>query len=360
MRVTPYHRIWGKITILIGLILAVGGILFPFWIPLFIGAVFTIVLLPFYKRLLNYLDSPQRASLAAISIFTIAILVPIILVTLRGAKLTIQFTEQYSTIKPATEHSQSAEIDIYLKNFGDTIGFDLPASTELYQKVISWGAGYSFQLVSDFFAGLPGFFINLFISILVMYYALVHHKEIEQVALKTSLLNITSAKKVLAAINHSCRTVVFANLITGFIQAFVIALASALTGSGDFFVVVFATFVFSFIPIIGAAPVGLLLAIIQISQGNHLAAAVMTAIALFAGVIDNIIRPYLLSDTEESGHALLGLLSVLGGVFLFGLPGLFLGPLVVSIGVRIIPIYLKDLNFHEDTAKHQWRQKDYL
>lgn len=348
MKIAPNYRIWAKITILTGLILAVVGILFPFLSPLFMGAVFAIVVLPFYKKVLNYIDKPQRASFATISIFIITILVPIIFVVVRGGKLTIQFMEQYSTMKPIAASPQTTEFDFHLKNFGDTIGFELPASAELYQKAISWGASFFFGLVSDFFSGLPGFFVNLLISILVMYYALFHHKEIEQMGLKASLLNISSAKKLLGAIGQSCRTVVFANLITGLAQAFLIALASALTGSGDFFVVIFVTFVLSFIPIVGAAPAGLLLAVIQLAQGNYIAGIVMMVVALFAGVIDNIIRPYLMSDSEESGHPLMSLLGVLGGIYIFGLPGLFIGPLVISIGLKIIPIYLIDLNFHEE------------
>jgi len=35
-------------------------------------------------------------------------------------------------------------------------------------------------------------------------------------------------------------------------------------------------------------------------------------------------------------------LGILGGIIIFGLPGLFIGPLILSVAFSCLPIYVKD------------------
>jgi len=55
------------------------------------------------------------------------------------------------------------------------------------------------------------------------------------------------------------------------------------------------------------------------------------------GTIDNIIRPYFLKRGLKV-HTLALLLSLLGGVQAFGFVGIFLGPVVVSVGAVLLDL----------------------
>ena len=68
----------------------------------------------------------------------------------------------------------------------------------------------------------------------------------------------------------------------------------------------------------------------------------MLTIALVAGVSDNIIRPYLSSKGNVETNPIIGLIAIIGGVTMFGLPGLFIGPLVVSVFFGVLPIILDE------------------
>jgi predicted PurR-regulated permease PerM len=70
------------------------------------------------------------------------------------------------------------------------------------------------------------------------------------------------------------------------------------------------------------------------------------------GMVDNIIRPWVVGrDTQMSD--LMIMLSTLGGLLLFGAPGLIVGPILAGIFVTVWEIYgetfaafLPDVDFH--------------
>ena len=63
---------------------------------------------------------------------------------------------------------------------------------------------------------------------------------------------------------------------------------------------------------------------------------------LGVGVLDNILRPILLSG-RTSMHGLLVFISLLGGVAAFGFIGLFLGPIVLGLLVALFRFTSEEL-----------------
>ena len=93
------------------------------------------------------------------------------------------------------------------------------------------------------------------------------------------------------------------------------------------------------LPLIGAwlvwAPAALWLAI----RGEYGKAAVLVCIcAGVAGVLEHFVRPMLLSGKTQM-NSLLILISVLGGISVFGFLGFILGPIVVAVASTILNVY---------------------
>jgi predicted PurR-regulated permease PerM len=63
---------------------------------------------------------------------------------------------------------------------------------------------------------------------------------------------------------------------------------------------------------------------------------------LVVGSLDNVLRPMLLKGTTRI-HPLWSFLAILGGMFSFGVLGLLVGPLVLSLGVSALQIYELDI-----------------
>jgi predicted PurR-regulated permease PerM len=64
----------------------------------------------------------------------------------------------------------------------------------------------------------------------------------------------------------------------------------------------------------------------------------MIAIGALAGVADNIVRPLFLRG-QANMHPLISLLSIFGGINLFGMIGVFVGPILAAILVSLLDIW---------------------
>jgi predicted PurR-regulated permease PerM len=107
----------------------------------------------------------------------------------------------------------------------------------------------------------------------------------------------------------------------------------------------------SFIPVIGTALVWFPAGSYLVATG-HLAAAVFVwvwGVIVIMGATDYIVRPRLVGKGRDT-HPLLTLISLIGGVLAFGLPGLVAGPLIVSLFAATLRIYERDLAAHAPAA----------
>jgi predicted PurR-regulated permease PerM len=56
------------------------------------------------------------------------------------------------------------------------------------------------------------------------------------------------------------------------------------------------------------------------------------------GLVDNVLRPWVISGRAELG-GLVVFISVLGGISVFGLLGVVVGPIVVATGASLLDLY---------------------
>jgi predicted PurR-regulated permease PerM len=79
-------------------------------------------------------------------------------------------------------------------------------------------------------------------------------------------------------------------------------------------------------------------AIYLYTEGSIARAVTMVVIGLVVGVVDNIVRPLVLSG-QEAIHPMVSLVAVLGGIAFFGVPGVFIGPLVACMAIAVLEIW---------------------
>jgi predicted PurR-regulated permease PerM len=97
--------------------------------------------------------------------------------------------------------------------------------------------------------------------------------------------------------------------------------------------------VLSVVPSVGSALVWAPVVAYLFATGRTLAAALLlTWCSLGVGTIDNFLRPALVGKDTKMPDLLI-LLSTLGGIFLFGILGFIVGPLIASMFVTVWEIY---------------------
>ncbi len=131
------------------------------------------------------------------------------------------------------------------------------------------------------------------------------------------------------------QSTIVSNVVVSFVQAMLIAILLLIFRVPRPFVWGVLTFFLSFVPVVGTAPITLGAAAWLLSQERPVAALVMTIIAFLVASLDNVLRPFFMKSSVDLNF-LWVLVALIGGVALFGVPGVILGPLAFSLLVAAL------------------------
>lgn len=136
--------------------------------------------------------------------------------------------------------------------------------------------------------------------------------------------------------------VVVGNFGTSAVQSLVALVGYLIAGAPSPLLLTLATFLLSFVPTVGGAGTGLVVA-----AGLGLAGAPWRALFLavwavaVVGVVDNLVKPLLVKRGVKL-HGALVFFAIIAGIVSFGPSGLLLGPMIVTFAVTLVRIYGRD------------------
>ena len=142
------------------------------------------------------------------------------------------------------------------------------------------------------------------------------------------------ARRLLKLVGATVQGVIFGLVGTALAQGLLAALGFWIAGIERALLLGFLTFVLSFLP--GGPPfVWAGVAIWLIAQGEFWWGMFVIAWgALLISTIDNVLRPYLLSQSNNL-PVVLGFFGFIGGILAFGFIGIFVGPALLAVGYSL-------------------------
>ena len=212
-------------------------------------------------------------------------------------------------------------------------------SSRLEQEALSLGsrvAGIAGQIAGATFSGL----LTVFFMTLTAYAVLRHWTSMSQRIEMTLPLEQRHTHALLDQFRKVGRHVLWGTLVTGLVQGLFAALGYWVTGVPDpaFFGVM--TAVASVVPAVGTMLVWVPIGVYRMASG-HVGAGLVLLIfsALFVvGASDYFVRPRLVGSDKDV-PVLITFVSLFGGVEVFGLVGLVLGPVIVTLSLAILKTY---------------------
>lgn len=186
---------------------------------------------------------------------------------------------------------------------------------------------------------VPSILLSVFVFCVALYFFLAEARLIKTGFLNMKFLTPKESEKLVEVMQRASYSTVVTSISLGLMAATIVALGGWALNAGDFSVVFVITFFCSFIPVIGAGPVAFVLALYKFVVGSYGEAFGLVAVAAFVGVVDNLVRPYLISSNDEEMHPAVSLLALMGALIVFGMPGVFLGPVIASIAIRVTEIF---------------------
>lgn len=330
--------------VLLGLLLAAFVFInLPFLAPIALAAVFALGLSDFINKLCGRLKLGRTLCIILTLIVGLAIFwVPISLAIYRivvhiSQPQTIETDQIVSQI-----HNLKEFVLQWLQKISEWTGTDVAGPARgMMENVLRRTGEIIFNFSSQLLGQFPAIFLATFVFIITLLALLLRASSVKKLVMKYTPFPETTTERFISLVKSSCSTTLFSTLVIGLIQACIVGLGSLIFGEGDFWLILTVTFFVSFIPVIGAAPVGFLLAILAFIGGRTGSGIGMTVIALIAGSIDNILKPFMVGK-ENKINPVVGFTCVVGAIIMMGLPGLLLGPVIMNLFVSISPLLVKE------------------
>lgn len=316
-------------------------ILSPFIIPFFFGGMLALALSPFLTGVMKKFKWSKKKALIIVSIlmiFTGAI--PVSIFSIRGARIIADFFSQQS-VSGLTQKTQEA-VYTFLDHFAYDHHLEAEMVKEKFNTFLNNGVAFVLKAFSDLVTQIPDLLLGFIVMLLSFFFFLLKEDHIRDIFDRYFYFSKSHSNKFVAVLKSSCREVFLSNVLTGILQSTIVSVGALICGLGDFYIIFFFTFILSFIPIIGAAPMAFILALYAFFDKQTGAGITMAIIGSVTGLADNLIRPYLASLGEVVVPAFIGFLAVIGGVIVMGLPGLFVGPLLASMMYGVLPIIIEE------------------
>ncbi len=99
----------------------------------------------------------------------------------------------------------------------------------------------------------------------------------------------------------------------------------------------------AFIPVVGPSLIYIPAGIILLLSGSAVKGIIIIVVGLAISQIDNFLRPHLFSGKTEM-HTLLLFFSIMGGIIIFGLLGIVLGPLITAVFLSLLKVFEVSIN----------------
>ncbi len=326
----------GFVLLLLALTVGLTMIVWPFVPPLLWAVMAAIIFRPLYDwMLLRMPRYPNRAAAAALIVILFAVLLPALwvgsVVVREAAQIVIAFREGRIDIVGWFRDIVAA-LPESMRNQLESSGWtNLSEIQTRLQELVAESAGLIARQAVAIGGGALGWFLALGVGLYVMYFLLRDGRELGQNILRALPIDTDIAERLGDRFLNIVRATIKGTIVVGIVQGILGGLTFWIAGLPS--VVLFAVMmgIFSLLPAIGPAIVWGPAAIWLLATGSIWEGLVVLGSGIFViGMADNILRPILVGrDTGIPDWVVL--LTTLGGLAMFGLSGVVIGPLVAGL-----------------------------
>ncbi len=326
---------------LLFVVVAISALFFAvirgFIMTLLLAAIFAALSYPLYLGLLRIVGGRRSlASLLTIALLFFAVLGPLAFVLGIVVQQAVQFAQSVGPwLRPYAENPHQLQTELSKIPGIERLEPYMPQITGYITQAASAIAGLMAGWISGLTSSILGFLLDLLILLYAMFFFLTDGPSQLRTLLSYLPFSERENQRLLERFLSVSRATLKGTLLIGVIQGTISAVGFSIVGlpAPAFWGAVM--IILSVVPAVGGALVWVPAAIwLAISGRWPLALVLLGICGGVAGSIDNVLRPRLVGRDTKLPDLLI-LVSTLGGLSLFGIAGLILGPLVAALVLTI-------------------------
>lgn len=332
------------------------GFYFLLFVIVLVGAKFYLIAASFFPAIsaafiLAYLTNPiyryflsigKRKTIAAFAVlflvFALVLIPSVLVVAAAQNQVSALFTpDTLVTVQKALLNLQ--------RFLSERLGFTLAGQVDmnlLYERLGTAAQNAVTEFAPRLLVSITGILLSAFLIFFLLYYLLTNAERVIATFRRYFPLSDTNITVLLERAGSDTRALILGQFLVALIQGTLGGVGFLIFGVPGVFLWGFVMTMLSFIPFLGSFLVWIPAGIILIAQGEYFNGFGLFAWGAFlVGTIDNIVRPKLTS-TLGTIHPVTVLLGVFIGLNEWGVMGLVLGPLIITLLLALIRMFREE------------------
>jgi predicted PurR-regulated permease PerM len=315
-------------------------LLFPFIEVLAWAGVLVILFHPLHRRLAvlmrNLRGGATWSALLSTLLVISMVLIPLLIITLAVIQELSGMTQNLSTFVASLLDPASPVIGRFLRWLNQYIDISQIQPQEYLLERLKTLSDAIASRTLGIVGGLAGAIVDIFFIIFTMYYLFRDSERIKRLLADILPLERPQAQLIFARTQEVINASIHGLLLIALLQGFLGGLAFWVLGLPSPLVWGVAMFFLSMIPLAGSFVVWIPAVIFLAATGQWWKAGILMVWGTgVIGLVDNFLRPKVVGEKAQL-HELMIFFSVLGGLQLFGILGLVLGPVIVAITIALL------------------------
>lgn len=306
----------------------------PFAAALALAAIIVTICYPLFGRVQDRIPWKNKSLAAGIATVLVLLIViaPVIVI---GSFLFREALSIYALVNtggPISLEQSLGDLEVLVQSIIPGFSLDITAYIQQIANLVATNIG-------SIFTGTASTVFLFFIAILALFYFFRDGNVFTKYLVQVSPLPDDEDEIILGRMARAVRSVALGIVLVAIIQGILTAIGLALFGFERAVLLGSVAAIGALVPGIGTSIVFLPVIGYLVFIGEYWTAAGLALWASIAvGLIDNLLGPYLMSRGNKM-HPFLILLSVLGGIVMFGPIGFVLGPVVLSLLLVLLELY---------------------
>ena len=331
-----------SLLVLAGLVLILCYVIAsPFLNVIISAAVIAVVFYPLHQQIYRIVRRRNPAALISTILVTALIVVPTIFLTMVLIK---ELAEIYETVN--AKSSESGGLTLFLSHalgahhhwIRRFIDLDQLNFRALVAGQLREAGAVLAERVGRVAGNIVVFITDVLITLITLFFLFREGKGVRRRIAAVLPLAPRQTRMLFSGISNAITASLYGGLAVAATQGVMSSAAYWALGIPAPILFGLVTAVLSLIPVIGGALIWVPAALYLILTGSVIKGVLLLAWeAIVIGIIDSILRPYLVSHHMEA-HTLLLFFAILGGVRQFGVIGLFVGPVVLAIAITLVSL----------------------
>jgi len=321
----------------------------PIFLAIFIGLVLAYLFSPLYRLINKKITSKNISALIVILLVAILISVPIILV-IRYSLSNLDRVYNYVSSISDVESLIKTTFPQLLNN--EQISINIHAITTSLSSKIS---GFVSSAINNLFFNIIPILLSVAITLFIFFVAMRDQEELKSYIVSLSPFSKEYQKKFYEKFESVTYSAIYGELVVGVSQGIIAGIGFFICGVPHALLLTFLLTLASILPIIGPWLIWIPVDIYLFLNGHTGSAIGLLIYGLFIiNWVDTILRPIVVSKGTKMNSAI-ALIGMTGGLYVFGIMGLIIGPLILAYFILLVEAYkdkkIGSMVFQDDDSK---------